>query len=501
MANNDLPAVPGFSAPPQPGVSRVIDYLSNREPDPYKRAAARAAAAAPTPITADTPRATLQRRASNIAYGYSPGNANRQGPSFQTGDQLGTQQRTFPGDAARPFLRPPTGPGSAASVALAADPTTPKLAVGNLPVRPMLARVGSVTPLAAAPAAVPAPGAGMAGTQALPDTNVIAPASVAAPGVDSGTTIRRPDGSTAKLNYGAMVNGVPTFSDGSGMPAGSPGAIPRTVSDATLTRLASAPSISRADVGALGTALATDGQGGTPTQEQMVQRLVRAAPRPITGSRPSPEQFAASDLAAIASGDPRSALGTAASNLRSEAAYARTPRLRRMAESQLQQLTGGVAQLGQQGVQGEQAQVLGQQQGDQAMALENQRGANQLADTAMQLRRPQPVQLVQQADGTYAGVDTRTNTAAPTIGPDGKPLRGMATRDDAATRRTQEIQDQLAKTAGELAKNWLPDPKNPSAAPPFALYREQAAQAAGLPVVKNSAGEKLVNINGQWMPL
>lgn len=338
--------------------------------------------------------------------------------------------------------------------------------------------------------------------QVLPDTNVRAPAP-SAPVVDSGTTIRRPDGTTARLNYGAMVNGVPTFSDGSGGLNGAPGTIPRTVSEATLTRLAAAPSIGRADVGALGTALASDALGGTPTQEQMVQQRINGAQltRPITGSRPSAAQFAASDLASIASGDPRSALGTAASNLRSEAAYGTTPRLRRMAESQLQQLTGGVAQLGQQGLQGEQAAALGQQQGDQAMALESQRGANQLADTALQLRRPTPLQLVQQADGTYAGIDTRTNTASPTIGADGKPLRGMATRDDATTRRTQEIQDQLAKTTAELAKNWLPDPKNPNATPPFAMYREQAARAAGLPVVKNDAGQQLVNINGQWMPL
>lgn len=336
------------------------------------------------------------------------------------------------------------------------------------------------------------------GAQRLPDTTVRAPAeAAAAPVVDSGVTV-----GGRRLNYGAMVDGVPTFSDGSGGLNGAPGSIPRTVSDATLKRLAAAPSIGRADVGALGTPLASDVLGSTPTQDQQVARLVRGAAQPITGSRPSDADFARSDLLAIASGDPRSAVGTAARNLQLEASYGRTPRLRRAAADQLAGLQASTAQAAAIGQQQEGQQAITDQQGANALQAEDLRGQYQLANTRQaQLVRPgSPVTL---ADGTIALLDPTTGQVRPTTTASGAPARAPITRDDPATRRTNEIMDQLSKTAADLAKTALPPAGAPADwQPDPAEYRARAAQLQGLPVVTNSkTGQRAVNINGQWMPL
>lgn len=279
---------------------------------------------------------------------------------------------------------------------------------------PLLKRLGGTT------------GAGGAAAAASPS---VAAAPAAAPAAPAGVDVTGADGQTRHLNTGAMVDGVPTFSDGTG-------GIARTVSPEALQQLAQERSISRADVGAAGNVLASDVPGAPTSTEGRVAQLVRNANVPITGSRPTAQQFADADRLAIASRDPRSAAGIAARNLTIDAQYG-SPRLRRMAEQALQQLAAGTdagglsAQQAQEnqaalGTQGQNALAETDARGRNALQAIQLQGQNQLADTALtaRLRAPTPGQLVQAADGSYTLVNPRTAAATPVL-QGGKPLRGQ----------------------------------------------------------------------------
>ncbi|MEO7198912.1 MAG: hypothetical protein ABIY56_01705 [Dokdonella sp.] len=232
------------------------------------------------------------------------------------------------------------------------------------------------------------------------------------------------------LNVGAMVNGVPTFSDGTGT-----GGIPRTMSDKQIKGYGD--NVSRADAGALSNVLASDVTGGPTSTADHVNQLVSSANVPITGSRPTAQQFADADRINIATRDPRSAGGTAAHNLAIDAQYG-SPRLRRLAETALAQMTAGANQGGLSAQQAEQQQAaIGAQgqnelanttlRGQNALQAIQLQGGNELANTALtsKIQKPTAGQLVQSPDGSYTLVNPITAATTAVHAADGSPLKGQ----------------------------------------------------------------------------
>lgn len=487
-SGGDLPAIPGTARPDQQpqafqGARQVGAFLA-RQTDPL-------AARAPAPVTASTPQSMLQRKWDNAAFGFRPdtsvdgnGNASWATQPFGT-PGVRTSNRMNPAG----LLRPAAGPGSADWNALAQDPSTGRVAVNDIPVAATLIRPdGTSTAIAPAARAGAAPARGSLSEAASP---VLQPPTAATtPEATSGVTV-----GGRQVPFGAMVNGVPTFSDGSGL-----GGNPRTMSDKQIGALGD--QLNTVNGANFSRALAQSADGSTPTQDQMVARLVRNTPVPITGSRPTAADFAASDAQAIASRDWRSAAGTAASNLAVEAAYARTPRLRRIAETQLQQLQGAAAQSGQLAQQADNQQALTAQQGSNELARTALAGQYGVAEQqAAQLRRPR--QQVTLGDGTIGLLDQTNGTVTPATMADGTVARGPVTREDAGTKRTQELIDQLNKGVQEQLKNYVPTANAPEPTPDMIRgWRAQQALALNLPVATNpKTGERVVNINGQWTQL
>lgn len=334
-------------------------------------------------------------------------------PSPNAGQPIGGLPAPQP--IATPYIKPPVNFA---------------LTHSDVPVRnPMASGGAGGAPATASPAATAA-----VASAAQPQNSVsVAPganvASSTTPGPDfsrvGGSVIRSPGAQVEggrTLPVGAMIDGVPTFSDGSGR-AG----IPRTMDDATIKSYGD--HLSRADAGALGNVLAGDVAGaGTVTQDQMVDQRVAQIQRPITGSRPSAEQFAAADRNAIALRDPRSAAGSAARSLEMEAQYGRGG-ARRAAVQGLQDLTAGANAAGLTAQQGENAQALTETQGQNAMDQVMLQGQNQLANTALEtagrLRMPRAGQQVTLADGTLGLQDSMTGAITRSTLPDGSVAKGQ----------------------------------------------------------------------------
>lgn len=357
-----------------------------------------------------------------------------------------------------------------------------------------------------------APGAGAAAAAGKPDPNYdpaadnisasnLAAASrfTAAPSLTKPIAAASTAGAPGALPYGAVVNGVPTFSDGSG-----DGSIPRTMSDEQIKALGSR--VNLVDAKNFQQALASNADGSTPSSEQMIARAGNTLTRPITGSRPSTADFAASDRNAIASGDWRSAAGTAASNLRMDAQYAGSPQLRRAAADQLAGLTTGAQQSAALDQQGDQQSALAAQQNQGALDVENLRGRNALAQTGLEIQKAQLTREghpITMADGTIALVDPITGQVTQSRQADGSPAKALVAKDDSATKRTNELVDQLDKGVQEQMKAYLPTKDAPTPTPEMiSQWRQQQALAMNLPMATNKqTGERIVNVNGQWIPL
>lgn len=179
--------------------------------------------------------------------------------------------------------------------------------------------------------------------------------------VDQGVTL--PDG--RKLPYGAMVNGVPTFSDGSGGFAGHPASIPRTMTDADIKGLGDR----------LNTVPATAFLQAPPAfNSDNTDANVAAILRSRQGGKfgITPEMNAAADLAAVTNQDPRSTLGRAAMNAGRRAAAAPTVLQRKSALDDLAGLTAAVR-----------ANALATTQGQNALATANAEGQNALRRTEL----------------------------------------------------------------------------------------------------------------------
>lgn len=131
--------------------------------------------------------------------------------------------------------------------------------------------------------------------------------------VDQGVTL--PDG--RKLPYGAMVNGVPTFSDGSGGIGDRPPSIPRTMTQSDIAglgaRLNTVPSTAFT---------AAPPAFNSDNSDANIAAILRSQQGGKFGI--TPEMNAQATTAAIANRDPRSTLGRAALNLQRNAAGATT---------------------------------------------------------------------------------------------------------------------------------------------------------------------------------
>lgn len=308
------------------------------------------------------------------------------------------------------------------------------------------------------------------------------------------------------LNYGAMVNGVPTFSDGSSGVPGVAGKIPRTMSDDTIKHLGDGLQTQPAQI----TPLLSDTLGHTASSAEAAS-LRQPTQQPITGSRPSAAQFAASDANAIALRDPRSALGTAANNLAMDAEYAGSGRSRRAAAQQLGVLATGDARLGEQAIAADAGNAQANTQGQNALALERMRGNFGLQNTVLETARTllnNPREQVQLADGSI-GLVGRDGSVTPAKLPDGSVAKKAVVKDDADTKRANSVLDQLAKgvqgSMNEYQKTQAlvpADQQKPMSGKQIQDLRAQHAQALGLsPHVNPSTGELIGNINGQWVKL
>lgn len=259
----------------------------------------------------------------------------------------------------------------------------------------------------------------------------------AAAGIDSGVVL--PDG--RKLNYGAMVNGVPTFSDGSGAPGGIPATMTKDDIAALGDRLSIVPSTAFTNAGA---GVSADAAGLAPVSTAgQVATLVRNAQGPKFGI--TPEMLAQSDNNAVAMGDWRSAAGTAAHNLAVEAAAPSTYLQRSRALNDLGALRENTARAGQQAVDNAATLTRAGIAGQNALDAENLRGQYGLADTRERaaaeaaLRKPDQVTL---ADGTV-GLIQPNGTVTRAVGADGKPVQVPMTKNGALTEK--DINDEAIK--------------------------------------------------------
>lgn len=281
------------------------------------------------------------------------------------------------------------------------------------------------------------------------------------------------------LGYGNRVNGVNVFSDGSGN--GPPATMTRPQIDA----LAQGSRLSRADAG-VGGNIASEALGGTPELGSAAGLALSRPAAPAAAPDPSialrrAQRDARSDLASIATGDSRSVAGRAARQLRRD----------------------GDAQ----GLENLQASVAAgvPLAADVARTQAEQSGANdragieaqtEVARAALTRPGPTPIDL---ADGTLGGLGA-DGIVRPITDASGAPARRAQTRDDASVKRRQELEDALAKQAGELLASSVPPGQAPT--PEQILgARAQAAQLNGLRTATGPNGQKMMEINGEWIPL
>lgn len=298
-----------------------------------------------------------------------------------------------------------------------------------------------------------------------------------------------------QLGYGAMVNGVRVFSDGSGG-ANAPA---RTMTDEQIAGLATGARLSRADPG-VGGGIGTAAAGGTPELGAFTGRVGEVT-RPATGvnyaaaraDNIEAQRMAASDAASIASGDTRSVLGRAARNAQIDANSSfGSPKLRR------ERLAATMDALNKAALGGIPAQdALGRSAIEDAGQTTR---AGITADASIagdMLRRPGASQ-VNLADGTL-GLVGADGIVRPALTPSGTPARTLQTKDDSATKRAAEVEDAFSKTATTLLSNsTLGQAATPEQ---IVAAKVQAAQLHNLRTATGPNGQKLVEIGGEWKPL
>lgn len=180
--------------------------------------------------------------------------------------------------------------------------------------------------------------------------------------IDTGVTL--PDG--RKLAYGAMVNGVPTFSDGSGGMPGKPGTIPRTMTQGDIKALGDRLPTVPASTAFLQAPSAFN----SPDSESNIEAIMRSQQGGKFGI--TPEMRTAADLAAVTNQDARTTLGRAAMNAGRRASAATSVLQRKSALDDLAGLNAAVR-----------ANALATTQGQNAVATANAEGQSALRRTEL----------------------------------------------------------------------------------------------------------------------
>lgn len=287
------------------------------------------------------------------AYGFdfsAPTNAGSAAPAAAPISPLQLAQ------SARATASPLLRRGEFFPATIDSAPTTPA-ETGRIPATPPPVTVAgapaaSQTPQISSPVAWGASVNQMRGAGAAP---AVSPNAL----VDQGVTL--PDG--RKLSYGAMVNGVPTFSDGSGGMPGKPGTIPRTMTQDDIKALGD-----RLNVVPATAFTAAPPAFNSADSEANIANILRSRQGGKFGI--TPEMNAAADLAAVTNQDPRSTLGLAAMNAGRRAAAAPTVLQRKAALDDLAGLQAAVR-----------ANALATTQGQNALATANAEGQNALQRT------------------------------------------------------------------------------------------------------------------------
>lgn len=311
---------------------------------------------------------------------------------------------------------------------------------------------------------------------AQPRAGQILVAPVRRPASETGVTL--PDG--RKLPYGAMVNGVPTFSDGTGGFAGHPSSIPRTMTDAEIRGLGDRLNIVPASTFTRGVpAFNSD------DSEANIAAIMRSNQGGKFGT--TPEMSAAADLAAVANQDPRTTLGRAALNASRRANAAPTTLQRKAALTDLAGLNTAVQRNAAALIDNAAAQ--GRANTEAGATLKRQSLAN---TGALQ-------QQALQNEGELARTDLAGRYGLATTLASPKKTGEMTPR-DYMTQLNTGVQAQIKNYNDQQAL--LPaDQRQPLTDAAITEMRAIQAKALGLRVGTAANGQRVVEINGQVVPL
>jgi hypothetical protein len=415
------------------------------------------------PVTPDMPQQVVDTRAAGARW--NAGFANN-GWSTAWADTPTGQRNIHPSDRLNKLVQPQALGNQAAAQApiqFAVNPGAPESPTG--------------------PALTPA----QVSAGALRQPSTADPAPAAAPAASAPAPAPAPQNNLTPYG-GRIIDGVPTFSDGTGN-------VPRTMSNEQIA--SAAQDLPHAPAPVL--PLASDILGHTPTSQEIATRRAQGAwPGAAPAGAASPQilnpmaqqqRNAQSDAAAVASGDWRSPLGTAASNLRVEA-NSGTPRNRRMAEKQLYGLTNAVNR-GNQGAARNATTLAAtgmQQRGATRRTGMTERGANRR--TAMQQaganRRTQAQinnptrQVTTLGNGQLAIVNPRTGAVEPARGPNGQAVQmPRKTNTSALTARSKYLREMTKNLLALDANGQIADPNAPGGfrAPTAADWAEKQGEA------------------------
>jgi len=374
-------------------------------------------------------------------------------------------------------LRPAAGPWSASNPQPMTD------GAGNV-MRPSV--TNPITQAASGTAPPPATAPGRTPPAQTPSSSGTPAATFG--GTRSGGATSAPQAASVNgrpLGYGAMVNGVRTFSDGSG----GPGAPAATMTRPQIDALSVGRGLSRADAG-IGGGIGSAAAGGTPELGAFNGRIDQV-PRPVAqpydrarGDNIEAQRMAASDAASIARGDTRSVLGSAAraAAIDANSSFGTRASRKQGYASAMEALNGAAAaglrpqaDLGITGLNdaGATAREGMQQQG------ENQRNAvnaqTQLAGDY--LRRPTPSQI-DLADGTI-GLLGADGPVRPALGADGQPVRRAQPRSvEESTAHEKLVNENVKALLGMDENGTMPDPADPRKRVPVTAEQFQNATAA-----------------------
>ena len=308
------------------------------------------------------------------------------------------------------------------------------------------------------------------------------------------------------LGYGQKINGVNTFSDGSG----GPGAPPATMLPSDMSTLAKGASLSRADAG-IGGNIQSEAYGGTPTLGSADGLALTRPAAPSGGVFPTMSAQEAANVRAQTSA--KYSLSRAANRApgtpEGDAMRAIDMNAGRATRSAIGKSMGdqaaGIAGAGIKTTADDQATAAKDASESMRDASKNAsaeaiaRGNNAAEIEKAALTRPTGTPM-DMADGTLGAIGA-DGVMRPVLDGSKKPVKRAQTKSDEATKRSNEIADGMAKSAATLLANSVTPGQQPTQQQIY-QSRIQAAQIHGLQTATGKDGvSKMVNINGEWVPL